>query len=207
MTLLYKYTDLVLRTRPLFGTLLDMILYPTETVYALGVNVFDPHELQKLYQLKGREVGKLPSWLVRSIADIERYAVLSSIAATIAERFLPGPLTLVLPLRDPYIHIDGTTIETIGFRITLDLVGQQFIADFMDEFEAPLTCTSANCSGLPTEPTVPEICAQFKEGAILIDKIIDDGPRSGVPSTVVRVIGDTVEVIREGGITVEMLNG
>jgi L-threonylcarbamoyladenylate synthase len=184
-----------------------MILYPTETVYALGVNVFDPQELHKLYQLKGREVGKLPSWLVRTIADIERYAVLSSTAATIAERFLPGPLTLVLPLRNSLVHIDGTTIETIGFRITPDLVGQQLIADFMNEFEMPLTCTSANRSSLPTESTVTEIIAQFKEGAMLIDKIIDDGPRSGVPSTVVRVIGSTVEVIREGGITSEMLRG
>ncbi|MES2966931.1 MAG: L-threonylcarbamoyladenylate synthase [Patescibacteria group bacterium] len=182
-----------------------MILYPTETVYALGVHVFDTQALHTLYQIKGREVGKLPSWLVRTVADIERYAVLSSTAASIAERFLPGPLTLVLPLRDSYIHIDGTSIETIGFRITPDPVGQQLIADFMNEFQAPLTCTSANRSGLPTKSTVIEICAQFKESAVLIDRIIDDGPRSGVPSTAVRVIGDTVEVIREGGISAEML--
>jgi len=181
-----------------------MILYPTETIYALGVNVFDANKLNQLYQLKGRDTGKVSSWLVRNIDDIEHYAVLNKTAAKIAERFLPGPLTLVLPLRKPYLHIDGIKRETIGFRVTSDPVGNQLIQDFMAKYNAPLTCTSANKSGYPTEATVQAICAQFSAEASLIKEIIDDGPRSGLPSTVVRVSDDKIEILREGAIQKEM---
>ncbi len=183
-----------------------MILYPTETVYALGVNVFDTNALGKLYELKGREIGKLSSWLVRDINDIKSYAVMSKVAVKIAEQFLPGPLTLVLPLREPYLHLDGSKVEMIGFRVTPDSVGSELIISYMAEYDAPLTCTSANISGQPTQATVQSICEQFSDKVGLIEKIIDDGPRSGITSTVVRVIGDQIEIIREGAIRKEEFN-
>ncbi len=181
------------------------ILYPTETIYALGVNGFDADELQKLYVLKGRDEGKPVSLLVRSVEDIERYAVLSPRARRIAERFLPGPLTLVVRAREdaprPPVAPDGT----LSFRISSDPIAQQLIHELTMDEPFALTATSANVSGEPTLATVPEIIAQFKAvGRNLyhtVNRMIDDGPRSGQSSTVVRIIGDEMTIIRVGAVS------
>lgn len=178
-----------------------MILYPTETLYALGVNALDEGECDKLFLLKERERGKASSWLVRSVEDIERYAVLSTTAYTIAEHFLPGQLTLVLKVKDDVPQAVVAEDRTIGFRISGDPIAQKTIEDFMAMHEAPLTCTSANVSGTPTLSTPGEILQQFGPKANMIDEIIDDGPRKGLASTVVRVIGNEYTVLREGEIS------
>lgn len=178
-----------------------MILYPTETIYGLGVNALDEAEIAKLFRLKGRAEGKSVSWLVRDLADIEQYAEVGDVTAKIAERFLPGPVTLVLPARATVpreLHGSG---DTVSFRISADPIAQQLIADFMAEYNAPLTCTSANVSGASPENTPEAILAQFGDRASLIDRVLDDGPRSGVASIVVKVVGDSVEIIREGAIS------
>ncbi len=183
-----------------------MILYPTETTYGLGVHALDSQELEKLYRLKGRNTAKAVSWLVRDVVDIRRYAQMSDMAVKIAKCFLPGPLTLVLPLLQPHCLGDGTIQDTIGFRISSDPIAQVLIADFMKKHDAPLTSTSANKSGMRTESNVDAICAQFADDAYLIERIIDDGPRCGTPSTVVRIIGDVIEILREGQITKKQLS-
>ena len=177
-----------------------MILYPTETVYGLGVHAQDETELSKLYMLKGRDAAKSVSWLVRDIADVERFAHLNARARAIAERFLPGPLTLVLPVRNTTSAIPE---NTIGFRISTDPIAERLIAEFMEEYDAPLTCTSANVSGMPTMPTPTEIFAQFGEKASEIDRVLGGGPRTGISSTVVRFVNDEVVILREGAIPSE----
>jgi L-threonylcarbamoyladenylate synthase len=178
-----------------------MILYPTETLYALGVNVIDPVALAELYLLKERDASSPASWLVRSMEDVETYAEVGSTAAKIAHAFLPGKLTLVLKAL-PHIPFELIAPDkTIGFRISSDPVAQRVITEFMEEHNAPLTCTSANVSGLSTLGTVGEILQQFGENANLIKKVVDDGPRKGLASTIVRVIADEVTVLREGDIT------
>lgn len=178
-----------------------MILYPTETLYALGVNALAPHELAQLYHVKGRDVTKVASWLVRNAEDIARYATISPVAAKLIEHFLPGPLTLVLQAHDT-VPRECTALDgTVGFRISSDPVAAAIIEAFMAEYDAPLTCTSANVSGASTYNTTTEILQQFAERAQLIDEVHDDGPRKGLASTVVRVRGDDVTLIREGSIT------
>ncbi len=182
-----------------------MILYPTETIYALGVHAFVEAEIAKLFQLKGREGGKPVSLLVRDIEDIARYAELGDRARQIAARFLPGPLTLVLPAkaeaaRLPVVAPDGT----LSFRISSDPLAQQLIAEFMATHGAPLTCTSANVSGQPSPASVPDILKQFQvhdRDLSVVDRIVDDGPRIGTPSTVVRVVNNEVIVHRVGSIS------
>lgn len=178
-----------------------MILYPTETLYALGVNALLESEHEKLFELKEREQGKSSSWLVRSIDDMERYAEVSPLARTIADHFLPGEVTLILPAKDTVPLFRRGTENEVSFRISGDFKAQALIADFMEKHNAPLTCTSANVSGSPTLSTPGEILQQFGPKAYMIDEIIDDGPRKGLATTVVRVIGDTYTVLREGEIS------
>jgi L-threonylcarbamoyladenylate synthase len=180
-----------------------MILYPTETLYALGVNALDTEELSKLYKLKGRDSTKVASWLVRNVEDIEEYAVMGEVATKIAKRFLPGQLTLVLKVREGIPAEVVAPDCTIGFRISADPMAKQIIAAFMEEYKAPLTCTSANVSGSSTYSMTGEILQQFGERAHMIDEVHDDGPRNGLASTVVRVIGNELTVLREGEISEE----
>ncbi len=182
-----------------------MILYPTETIYALGVNALDEAEIAELFRLKGRDEGKSVSWLVRGIADIERYAQADDVVLKVAEEFLPGPLTLILKARNKVPRHAVSHDGTVGFRISSDPIAQKVIADFMSLYDAPLTCTSANISGLPTLPTPAEITQQFQRHhhhAAAIDwQIHDDGPRFGTASTIVRIVDQEIEILREGSIT------
>ncbi len=178
-----------------------MILYPTETLYALGVNALLESEVEKLYALKGRDASKPSSWLVRNIEDIEKYAEVGEVATKIAEAFLPGKLTLILKAKKAVSSKIIAQDRTIGFRISSDPVAQKVIADFMEEHDAPLTCTSANVSGSSTLGTVGEILQQFGPKAHMITQIIDDGPRKGLASTIVRVIREEITVLREGDIS------
>jgi len=178
-----------------------MILYPTETLYALGVDPFNELERKKLYELKDRDTSKPSSWLVRSLEDIKRYALVPESAERIAQAFLPGSLTLVLRAKEGLPAEVLAADRTVAFRISSDPLAQKLIAEFMDEHDAPLTCTSANVSGSPTLPTVAEILQQFGAKAKLIDAIIDDGPRKGLASTIVRVLGEAIDILREGEIS------
>ena len=180
-----------------------IILYPTETLYALGVNALDEASVQKLYALKGRDGSNPASWLVRSMEDVEKYAEVGEVAAKIAKQFLPGALTLVLPTKDTVPVWTKAGDGTIGFRISSDPRTQKLITDYMEEHDAPLTCTSANVSGSPTFSTPGEILQQFGSGAKDITSVMDDGPRKSLASTIVRIIDDEVTVLREGSISEE----
>lgn len=180
-----------------------MILYPTETIYGIGVNPFDVHAVEELYALKGRDVEKAVSWLVRTVEDIERYAELSPLARRIATAFLPGPLTLVLQLRPNILSQLPYHQETIGFRVSTDVATQSLIERHFAQYDAPLTCTSANVSGLPTLATPQLIIEQFLENRndnVPFSEIIDDGPRMNPASTVVSIIDDEVTLLREGAV-------
>jgi len=182
-----------------------MLLYPTETIYALGVNALLEAEIAELFRLKGRAEGKSVSWLVRDMADVERWGVVIELAVKIAEQFLPGPLTLVVPARDGVPHWLTASDGTLSFRISSDPMAQQLIADFMAEHNAPLTCTSANVSGQATLSTPAEIFNQFGERASMIERVIDDGPRAGAASTVVKIAGNEMTILRQGTISEAVL--
>lgn len=172
-------------------------LYPTETVYALGVNALDPKAFDALRALKGRGEEKVASWLVENVEAIAKYAEVNEKAALLAQTYMPGPLTLVLSAKP---HVPGVVLppdRTIGFRVSSDLIAQKLAA----EYGGPLTCTSANRSGQPTCDTPEEILKQFGTDCEQITRVIHDGVRNGTPSTVLRVLGEDVEILREGAIS------
>jgi L-threonylcarbamoyladenylate synthase len=179
----------------------EIILYPTETVYGLGVNAFSREDWARLCELKGRSENQTASWLVRSVADIDRLAVVTEAARQIMETYLPGPLTVVLMAREIVPRYCRAADGTCSFRISSDPMAQALIADYMKQSAGvPLTCTSANVHGQPTLSTPAEIQSQFGERKHSITKIVDGGTRNGQSSTVVRCVGDTVAVLRQGPI-------
>lgn len=181
-----------------------MILYPTETIYALGVNGLNIEEVHKLERFKGRGAHKSLSWLVRDIQDIAQYAHINTTASQIIERFMPGPVTLVLPAQE-IIPEELQNNNTVSFRISSDPIAQRVIADYMDQHNAPLTCTSANVSGEEPASTVESILQQFADHNIDtsgINEVVDGGVRDKTNSTVIQVTADEkLVILREGAVS------
>lgn len=183
------------------GIMSEIILYPTETIYGLGVNAFDEEARHQLAALKGRDVSQMVSLLVRDRADIERYAVVTPAASDLIERYLPGSLTIGLKAKDTVPQWFRDIQPLVSFRMSPDPVAAALITGYMDGTGGvPLTCTSANVKGEQTQPTPAKILAQFGDKARFITRVLDDGSRRGVGSTVVECVGNDVKVIREGAV-------
>lgn len=179
-----------------------IILYPTETVYGLGVDASNPEALTRLYRLKSRSKYKTALIAVGSVADMEQYGVMNALSRSLAERFLPGPLTLVLTATEHagegIIRDDGT----VGIRVPDDA----FCMALAMKFKGAYTSTSANIGGQQPANSIQEILAQFGEKASDISLVIDGGERSsGTPSTIVSCVGEELAILREGVLSREEL--
>lgn len=171
-----------------------VVLYPTDTLYGLAVDATNPRALTRLRELKTRDQKKPISVIVSSLDAIEQYAFVSDTARQLALQFLPGALTLVLPAR-PGVLADIQLAGAVGFRIPDD----PFCLTLAQMFGRPFTATSANRSGRENPGSVQEVLNQLGPDAHMIDLIVDDGPRNPARmSTVARVIGDNVHILREG---------
>ena len=173
-----------------------LIVYPTDTLYGIGVNALDGVAIEKLRKLKAREAKKPLSVLASSVNEISRHAEMSAKAFEIAERHMPGAITLVVPAKPhvpDYLTLSGAT----SFRIPDDAFARALATIYPN----PVTATSANLAGMQTESDVQGIVNHFGQGIRYIDLIIDDGARAGgTPSTVVSVEGDKVFILREGAV-------
>lgn len=179
----------------------EIILYPTETVYALGVNALDESAWSALCDLKQRSTLQPASWLVRDINDIRQYAEVSTAAELIIKKYLPGPLTVVLSAKATVPVWAQSAQGMVSFRISSDTKAQELIAAYMAKHQAPLTCTSANVHGLPPAASVLEIKKQFASAAQKISLSIDGGERFEIASTVVAIENEQLQILRPGPIT------
>lgn len=175
-----------------------ILLYPTDTLYGLGVDALNVEALKKLRALKGREDGKPISIVVSDMEMAEEYAEVTPLALKLTEAFLPGKLTLILKAKSnlPTELTAGT--GTVGIRIPNHVL----CLNIVRELGRPYTATSANVSDMDSKNTVSEILAQFGARAGMIDRIIDVGELlESLPSTVVDARGLSPHVIREGAIS------
>jgi L-threonylcarbamoyladenylate synthase len=178
----------------------NILLYPTDTIYGLGVDALNPEALTKLRELKGREEKKAISIIVADMAMAEEYAEVTPLAKRLAEKFLPGKLTMVLKAKSNLPEELTAGTGTIGIRIPNHLICQKLAR----ELGRPFTATSANVSDRRTENSVPGILAQFGNKASMIAKTIDTGELvESAPSTVVDASGEKAIIVREGAIPKE----
>jgi len=173
-----------------------IIAYPTDTVYGLGCNPFDADAVDRLVKAKDRNKGSLPI-LISSLKDAERLGEISGFAATLADRFWPGPLTLVVRPRISFpAGITGDTL-LVGLRIPNHEKARRLIK----ECGGALVGTSANISGHPSLRTAEEVLGEL-EGRV--DLVVDGGPAPlGRESTVVKVLGDETTVLRVGALSLD----
>lgn len=171
-----------------------LIVYPTETLYGIGVDATNGNAIARVHALKQRD-GKPILIIVRSFAMLQPLVRdISDTAMMLMERFWPGPLTLVFEASDqvPRQLMQGRT--TIGMRIP----ASEVCLRLLNACQRPITSTSANISGKPASRTIDDITHSFPSG---IDLLLNGGAiGSSSPSTVVSVTGKKPELIREGAI-------
>lgn len=169
------------------------VVMPTETQYALSIRASVDNALEKICHIKQRKEGLSVALFVQDIQMAERFCDISDMAKKLADRFLPGPLTLVLPGKKGQTDVAAGFLSPHGFGIRVS--SSPIVKAIMGRVAFPVTATSANISGRTTPQTVPEISRLLGD---LVDLYLDAGPcRAVTPSTVVKA-DDDVTILRHG---------
>jgi L-threonylcarbamoyladenylate synthase len=174
----------------------EIVAFPTETYYGLAVDALDEVALDRLFRLKGRDGEKASALLV---ADLATFAGLCAEvpprADELAHAHWPGPLTLALPAR-PGLPAAIVHDGFVAARVSSHPVAQALVV----AAGRPITATSANPAGAAPVRSVAEVRAYFGEQAL---HLLDGGETSGgPPSTLVRLRGDQLEILRRGAISI-----
>jgi L-threonylcarbamoyladenylate synthase len=171
-----------------------IVVYPTETLYGLGALADDGPALERLARAKLRPEGKPLPLIAADREQVARVARLEGVAARLADRLWPGPLTLVLPALSGVHPAITAGTGTVGIRIAGSPVARALAAGA----GGPLVSTSANPSGGKPPARVEELDATL---VAAVDHVLDAGPApGGRPSTVVVVEGGVVRLLREGAV-------
>lgn len=176
-----------------------LVAFPTETVYGLGANALDPDAAKKIYSAKGRPSDN-PLIIHLAIAeDADKYACTNDVYYRLAEKFMPGPLTVIMQKRDniPFEVTGG--LESVAVRVPSDEIAHRFIS----VCGVPIAAPSANLSGKPSPTTTAHVIADMFSR---IDMIIAGNKCDiGVESTIISLCEEKPTLLRPGKITPEEL--
>jgi len=176
-----------------------LVAYPTETVYGLGCDPFNVEAVKRVFKVKGERRKPLPV-LASSLNHVERIAYMSQDGKKIAEKFWPGPLTLVFPKKLVLPDVVTCNVDTVGVRIPKHDISLQLIS----LSNGLLIGTSANKTGEKPPRTVHEAAQQLKEEA---EVFLDGGPTTlGRPSTVADLTSRKPRILREGPVGLEEIS-
>ena len=177
-----------------------IVIFPTETVYAIGTNALNEKAVKRLYDVKKRSYNHPINLLVSDIQMIESVTNnISELEYKLMEKFFPGPLTIILNKNEKVPNIITAGSDKVGVRIPDNKIAQ----DIINSAKVPIAAPSANISGRPSITNIDDdIEKEFKH----IEYIIDGGnSKIGLESTIVEVIEDEVHILRPGIITYEQI--
>ena len=177
----------------------ELVVLPTDTVYGLGTDAFDPEAVGGLLAAKGRGRDMPVPVLVGSPRTLDGIATrLTDAARALVEAFWPGGLTVVAAAQ-PSLQWDlGDTGGTVAVRMPLHPVAIELL-----QATGPMAVSSANISGRPPATTVDEAVEQLGEA---VSVYLDGGPSGEpVPSAIVDVTGERPRLLRSGAVPVEVL--
>ena len=174
-----------------------LVCYPTDTVYGIGAAAGDDAAVRGLYAVKGRSPDKALPLLLSDTSDAVGVAEVTPLARTLAGRFWPGALTIVMRKAPDYRSLALAGGDTVALRVP----NQDVVRAIVRALREPLTGTSANRAGAPPPVSAQEVAFQMGE---MIDLVIDGGRSRGrVESTVVDITQETPTILREGPVSRE----
>jgi len=177
-----------------------IIIYPTDTVYGLGCDLFNKRGIERIYEIKRRSKKEPLSFVCADLKDISQYAYVTDFAYKIMRRLLPGPYTFILRASRLVPKIIMPRRQTTGIRVP----NHQTALALVSELGRPIISTSVKDEQgeLMTDPLL--IHEQYRSR---VDLVIDGGIIPAMPSTVISLVDDQVEILRVGKGDVSIFQG
>ena len=177
------------------------LVYPTETCYGLGCDATNTAAVERVFAIKKRQKNKPVLVLMARVAMAIEYIAWNPTIERLAHRYWPGALTIVAPPKDLADFAPGVLGPRgmVAFRVTSHPLAQELCAGL----NRPLVSTSANIASLESPYDIKDVLAMFSHAEHQPDMVIDAGslPHES-PSTIVRVVGETIEVLRQGEVVI-----
>ena len=168
-----------------------LVIYPTDTTYGLGCNIFSKKAIEKIYSIKKMNKHKPLSFICSDFSEISKYAKVSKKTYRVMRRLLPGPYTFILPSTNEVPKLMLSRFKTIGVRIP----DNKICLAIVQELQAPIVSTTVSMGDeiILYDP----VEMQEKLGRI-VDVIIDGGIIISDPSSVIDLTGEPPKVLRKG---------
>lgn len=168
-----------------------VIIYPTDTVYGLGCDIFNREAVERIYMIKNEAGTKLFSFLCPDLKDIAKYARVSDFAYKTMKKLMPGPFTCVLPAAREVPKKLWTKRKSVGIRVPDNEIARMLVK----ELGNPIISTSVTTrkGELLYDPEEIRYILNTQ-----VDLMLASGVLNSKPSTIVDLTGDEAEIIREG---------
>ena len=178
----------------------DLVIFPTETVYGLGVDATNDNAIKKLYKIKNRPINNPIICHFKSIKDIEINFIINEKAYELANNFWPGPMTLILEKKrtSKISPLISNNQKFVGCRMPKNTIAQQLL----ENLDFPIAAPSANISTKLSSTKISHLSNNLKKNVFYID-----GGNSfyGLESTVINITKDKAQILRLGSITYEKI--
>jgi L-threonylcarbamoyladenylate synthase len=180
-----------------------LVAFPTETVYGLGGDATNPDAIKRIYEVKGRPSDHPLIIHISSINMLEKWARdIPEYAISLARKFWPGPLTLILKRSSLVGDFVSGNQDTVGLRVPSDPIAQALIAEFERLSGSAIAATSANRFGQVSPTSSADVQDEIGTHLSEFDLILDGGASTiGIESTIVDCTGDTPRILRSGFVT------
>ena len=175
----------------------NVIIFPTDTVYGIGASIYDKEGMDRIYKIKNRPLSKPLAVLCANLEQINEICYVSEEGKKLINKFLPGPLTVILKAKDNILSTFGH--DTVGVRIP----NYKIALDIL-KLNGPMATTSVNESGKPSLNDYSQIKCEY---GFLVEEIYapDGEDTSSMASTVVDLTSGYPKILREGAISLEMI--
>jgi len=176
-----------------------VIIYPTDTLYGIGADAFDEQSVRNVFISKGRPVGNPIPILVKNEAMLREVGEVSEVASILIDKFLPGPLTVVLNEKEKFPPLVTAGTRKVAIRIS----SHPFVVRLFNLISRPITSSSANISG---QDNIFDFNSVYKAFDTKVDLIIDSGTLDkSKGSTVVDLTVSPPIIVREGDISRKLI--
>jgi len=171
-----------------------VIVYPTDTLYGLGADIFNDDAVEKVFKIKKRKKTNPFSVAVANLKQIEKIAYVDDKSRCLIKTFLPGKLTIVLRKKKIVSDLITAGLNKVAIRIPDNKIALDLLSNF-----GPITATSANIHDKKPPVNIDDISMQFSVSDIAV--YIDDGKLDGRPSTIIDMSKKPFKIIRKGAIS------
>lgn len=184
-----------------------LVAFPTETVYGLGADAKNSEAVKRIYEVKGRPTEHPLIVHISSINQLEKWAVvIPKFAIVLAQKFWPGPMTLILKRSELALDFITGGQDTVGLRVPSDPIAQALITEFEKISNSAIAAPSANRFGQVSPTSGSDVFGELGQFLTDEDLILDGGNSTiGIESTIIDCTGERPQILRNGYVTQESI--